>query len=143
MLAMLVVTRKPGEKIVLGQNYLVEVVAVERGVVKVALSVDQPVTLMPGRIEVDGSVEDDQHLRIIQVSRKVDDSVVIGTEADRLIEILIVSVKGEAVRIGVKAPRDVQVYREEVYEEIRRQNIAAAQPVEINPEGIGGLMDRR
>ncbi|MCC7477158.1 carbon storage regulator [bacterium] len=140
---MLVVTRKPGEKIVLGQNYLVEVVAVERGVVKVALNVDQPVTLMPGRIEVDGSTEPGQQSRVIQVSRKVDDSVVIGTEPDRLIEILIVSVKGEAVRIGVKAPRDVQVYREEVYEEIRRQNIAAAQPVEINPEGLGGLMDRR
>ena len=142
MLAMLVVTRKPGEKIVFSQNYLVEVVAVERGVVKLALSVDQPVTLMPGRIEVDGAVEGEQERRIIRVSRKVDDSILIGNDSDRLIEILIVSVKGEAVRVGVKAPREVQVYREEVYEEIRRQNIAAAQPVEFDPGQIGPLLDR-
>lgn len=140
---MLVVTRKPAEKIVLGQDYLVEVVAVERGVVKLALAVDQPVTLMPGRIEVDGAVEGEAGRRTIRVSRKVDDSVVIGSESDRLIEILIVSVKGEAVRIGVKAPRDVQVYREEVYEEIRKQNIEAAQPVEFEPGELGGLLDRR
>jgi carbon storage regulator len=138
---MLVVTRKPGERIVLGPDYRIEVVSVERGLVKLGITVDQTLTLMPGRVEV--GLPSGEGLHNIQVTRRMDDSVLIGVDTEHQIEVLVVSVKGEAVRIGIKAPREVQVYREEVYEEIRRQNIAAAQPVEIKPEELGGLLDRR
>ena len=135
---MLVLTRKPGERIVVGSAFQVEVVSVEHGVVKFALYVDQPVTLMPGdvRIEVGGEAGGQP----IRVTRKVDDSVVIGDDLRQQVEVLVVSVKGEAVRVGIKAPREVQVHRQEIWEEIRRQNIEAAQLPEIDPSKLRKLL---
>jgi carbon storage regulator len=137
---MLVLTRKPGERIVVGSAFQVEVVSVEHGVVKFALYVDQPVTLMPGDVRIEVGGDGSQPVR---VTRKVDDSVVIGDDLALQVEILVVSVKGEAVRIGVKAPRDVQVFREEVWEEIRRQNIAAAQAAELDSAQLKKLLGKK
>jgi len=135
---MLVLTRKPGERIVVGSAFQVEVVSVEHGVVKFALYVDQPVTLMPGdvRIEVGGEAGGQP----IRVTRKVDDSVVIGDDLRQQVEVLVVSVKGEAVRVGIKAPREVQVHRQEIWEEIRRQNIEAAQLPDIDAGKLKQLL---
>jgi carbon storage regulator len=137
---MLVLTRKPGEKIIVGTNCQVEVVSVERGVVKFALYANQPVTLMPGDVHIEVGGDGSQPVRI---TRKVDDSVVIGDDLALQVEVLVVSVKGEAVRIGVKAPRDVQVYREEVWEEIRRQNVAAAQAAELDSAQLQKLLGKK
>jgi carbon storage regulator len=41
------------------------------------------------------------------------------------IEIVVVEIRGDQVKIGIKAPREVSVYRKEVYEEIQRENIQA------------------
>ena len=141
---MLVLTRKPGEKIIVGNTSAVEVVSVERGVVKLAFTVSEPVTLMPGNVLIDvGPGPDGGQARPITVTRKVDDSVLIGLEADQQVEVLIVSVKGEAVRLGVSAPRDVQVHRQEVFELIQRENIAAAQARQLDPEEIRRLLSER
>ncbi len=141
---MLVLTRKPGEKIILGNAYQIEVVAAERGVVTLALFVDQPLTLMPGNVRIDaGQTEPGQPPRAIRLSRKVDDSVLIGDDLERQIEILVVSVKGEAVRVGVKAPRDVQVHRQEVFEMIETENIAAARVPSVNTSQLQQLLGRR
>jgi carbon storage regulator len=141
---MLVLTRKPGEKIIVGNSYQIEVVAAERGVVTLALFVDQPLTLMPGNVRIDaGMNEPGQAPRAIRLSRKVDDSVLIGDDLERQIEILVVSVKGEAVRVGVKAPRDVQVHRQEVFELIETENIAAAQAPSVDTSQLQKLLARR
>ena len=81
--------------------------------------------------------------RPIRVSRKVDDSVIIGDDLERQIEVLVVSVKGEAVRVGVKAPRDVQVHRQEVFELIERENIAAAQAAPVDTRRLQQLLARK
>jgi carbon storage regulator len=141
---MLVLTRKPGEKIMVGQTYQIEIVSAERGVVTLALNVDQPLTLMPGNVRIDIEPADGHGgMRPIRVSRKVDDSVIIGEELDRQIEILVVSVKGEAVRVGVKAPRDVQVHRQEVFEMIESENIAAARHAPVDTSQLQRLLGRR
>ena len=141
---MLVLTRKPGEKIVIGTSYEVEVVSVERGVVKFAFYVDKSITLMPGNVQIDVMPAGDGDIPPpIKVTRKVDDSVIFGDDEFSQIEVLVVSVKGEAVRVGVKAPREVQVHRQEVYEEIRRANIAAAQPGDIDPSQLRRLLADR
>lgn len=44
------------------------------------------------------------------------------------IEIRVLRVSRDAVRLGVKAPSDVPVHRQEVYEQIREENTRAAQP---------------
>lgn len=141
---MLVLTRKPGEKIIVGNTYQIEIVAAEHGVVTLALSVDQPLTLMPGNVRIDtGMPAPGAAPRPIRLSRKVDDSVLIGDELERQIEVLVVSIKGEAVRVGIKAPRDVQVHRQEVFELIETENIAAAQAPSVDTSQLQKLLGRR
>lgn len=138
---MLVLTRKPGEKIIVGNLYEIEIAAVQRGIVKFVINVDQPLVLMPGNIELE--IGGDGGARDITFTRKVDDSVLIGTDPQSQIEVLVVSVKGEAVRVGVKAPREVTVHREEVWRMIQAENIAAAQAAEVDPSQLKELLSRR
>ncbi|MCB1219229.1 MAG: carbon storage regulator [Planctomycetales bacterium] len=141
---MLVLTRKPGEKIMLGPTYEVEVLSVERGVVRFSFSVDRPVSLMPGNVQIDAMPGgDDGAMSPIRLTRKVDDSVVIELDGLDQIEVLVVSVKGESVRVGVKAPRHVQIHRHEIYELIQGENIAASRPAEIDAAGIQELLRRQ
>ncbi|MFO7849065.1 MAG: carbon storage regulator CsrA [Spirochaetia bacterium] len=57
------------------------------------------------------------------LSRKTDESIVIGDD----IVVSIVDIKGDQVKLGIMAPRDVKVYRQEVYTAIQKENRAAAQ----------------
>jgi len=52
----------------------------------------------------------------------VNQSIVIGDE----IEVVVLEVRGEQVRIGVRAPRTIAVHRKEIYEQIRQENLNAA-----------------
>ena len=52
---------------------------------------------------------------MLALSRKANESIIIGND----IEITILEVKGEQVKIGIKAPKSVPVYREEVYAQIK------------------------
>jgi carbon storage regulator len=69
---------------------------------------------------------------MLVLSRQRDQSVMIGDD----IEVRVVDVRGDKVRLGFIAPRDVSVHRKEVYDEIRRENRAAAQ---VRPEDLSGL----
>ena len=51
------------------------------------------------------------------LTRKVGETLMIGDE----IEVTILSLKGNQVRIGVNAPKDVPVHREEIYDRIKRE----------------------
>jgi len=55
------------------------------------------------------------------LSRKKDEKVIIGDN----IELSILEIRGDQVKIGIKAPREVKVYRQEVFEEIQAANKAA------------------
>jgi carbon storage regulator len=59
---------------------------------------------------------------VLVLSRKLEESIMIGDE----IEIKVISVQGETVKLGITAPRSIPVHRKEVYEEIERENIRAA-----------------
>ena len=50
------------------------------------------------------------------LTRRVSETLMIGDE----VTVTVLGVKGNQVRIGVNAPKDVQVHREEVYERIRQ-----------------------
>ncbi|MCX7935047.1 MAG: carbon storage regulator CsrA [Planctomycetota bacterium] len=60
---------------------------------------------------------------MLVLSRRKDETIMIGDE----IEITVVDIKGDTVRLGITAPREVAVHRKEIYEAIKRENIAAAQ----------------
>jgi carbon storage regulator len=53
------------------------------------------------------------------LTRKIGESIVIGSKAE--IDIIVLSVKGGQVRIGINAPKDVSVHREEVYQKIQAE----------------------
>lgn len=60
---------------------------------------------------------------MLVLSRQRDESIMIGDD----VEIRVVDIRGEKVRLGISAPRSLSVHRKEVYEAIRRENQSAAQ----------------
>ena len=57
---------------------------------------------------------------MLVLTRKSNQSIMIGDD----IEISVLSVMGEKVRIGIQAPRDIPVFRKEVYLEIQQERVA-------------------
>lgn len=68
---------------------------------------------------------------MLVLTRKVHQSIVIGDE----IEVVVLEVRGEQVRLGIRAPRDVTVHRKEIYEQIQDENRGSS---ETRPEDVPG-----
>ncbi|MFW5727173.1 MAG: carbon storage regulator CsrA [Spirochaetia bacterium] len=64
------------------------------------------------------------------LSRKKDESIMIGEN----IEVSVVDIKGDQIKLGIKAPRDIKVYRREVFTAIQKENLAAAKAGTQLPE---------
>ena len=58
---------------------------------------------------------------MLVLSRQRDETIVIG-DGDDKIEITIVDIRGEKVRLGISAPSDVSVHRKEIYEAIHKDD---------------------
>lgn len=56
------------------------------------------------------------------------------------IEIVIIDIKGDQVKLGIKAPKSVAVHRKEIYDEIQKENIAAMQS-KVKPDTLKGITD--
>jgi carbon storage regulator len=69
---------------------------------------------------------------MLVLSRQIDETIMIGDD----IEVTVVDIRGDKVRLGISAPKAVAVHRKEVYEAIRKENKAASQ---IKPEDISKL----
>lgn len=63
---------------------------------------------------------------MLVLSRKKGQSIIIGEN----IEITIIDIQGDVVRIGVNAPREVAIHRQEVFEQIKEENQQAVQQSE-------------
>lgn len=61
---------------------------------------------------------------MLVLSRKKNESIVINND----ITIVVVEIRGDKVRLGVEAPKEVPVHRREVYEAIQRANLAGSDP---------------
>ena len=64
---------------------------------------------------------------MLALSRKKDEAVIINDD----IEITIIEIKGDQVKIGISAPKSVPIYRKEVYMQLQNANKEAAQSVDI------------
>lgn len=73
---------------------------------------------------------------MLVLTRRTQQSIVIGKD----IVITVLEVRGDQVRIGVSAPRDVDVHREEVFLELQETNRAAASPSAEAVEALGQLL---
>lgn len=71
---------------------------------------------------------------MLVLSRKKDEVIVVGDD----IEITVVDIRGDQVKIGVSAPRSVSIHRKEIYESIKRENLEAAKATAL---GVGKLAE--
>ncbi len=69
---------------------------------------------------------------MLVLSRQRDQTIMIGDD----IEITVVDIRGDKVRLGINAPSEVPVHRKEVYDAIKRENRAAAG---VKPEDIANV----
>ncbi|MDD6427928.1 carbon storage regulator CsrA [Candidatus Weimeria sp. HCP3S3_B5] len=69
---------------------------------------------------------------MLALTRKKDESIIINGN----IEITIMEVKGDHVKLGIQAPKNVPVYRKEIFEQIQKENKEAMQS-----QSMDGLKD--
>lgn len=69
---------------------------------------------------------------MLVLSRQRDETIMIGDE----IEITVVDIRGDKVRLGISAPTRIAVHRKEVYEAIRRENEHASRIATDDLDGI-------
>lgn len=65
---------------------------------------------------------------MLALTRKKGESIVVNNN----IEISILDIRGEQVKIGINAPKDVPIYRKEVYLQIQEENEAAVSLENVN-----------
>ena len=76
---------------------------------------------------------------MLVLTRRPNQSIVIGGN----IVVTVLEVRGDQVRLGIKAPRDVDVHRDEVWAELQQANRAAALPSRAAVEGLERLRKQR
>lgn len=64
---------------------------------------------------------------MLALSRKKDEAIVINDD----IEITIIEIKGDQVKLGISAPKSIPIYRKEVYLQIQNANKESAKSVDI------------
>lgn len=64
------------------------------------------------------------------LTRRVGETLMIGDD----ITVTVLGVKGNQVRVGVSAPKNVSVHREEIYDRIQRENEAGTGPIKLRPK---------
>ena len=69
------------------------------------------------------------------LTRKPSERIVIGDK----IEVSVVEVRGDQVKLGIIAPKNVQVHRKEVFDAIQEENRAAAEGTPADLNGLSGL----
>ena len=74
---------------------------------------------------------------MLVLSRQRDETIMIGDD----IEITVVDIRGEKVRLGINAPAHVPVHRKEVYDAIRREK--EAQGADGSDAKVGSLANRK
>ena len=70
-------------------------------------------------------------LAVLVLSRQRDETIMIGDD----IELTVVDIRGDKVRLGIKAPPHIAVHRKEVYDAIKRENEEAAR-LDGLPDGV-------
>lgn len=73
---------------------------------------------------------------MLALSRKIGESIVINND----IEITILEIKGDQVKVGIAAPKSVPIYRKELYLQIQESNKEAADSV-VGVEELSNLFD--
>lgn len=73
---------------------------------------------------------------MLALARKVNESIMIGND----IEITVLEIKGDQIKLGVKDPKSVPIYRKELYVQIQEENKQAGSAVDV--EALRGLFQK-
>ena len=73
---------------------------------------------------------------MLVLARKINESIMIGDE----VELVVIDIKGDQVKLGIRAPKNVTVHRKEIYVEIQKENIAALRS-DFNPDHLREFSD--
>jgi carbon storage regulator len=73
---------------------------------------------------------------VLVLTRRPGESIMIGDD----VVVTVLDVRGDVVRVGIKAPRSVRVHREEVYQELQKANREAASPSEGAVEALSEML---
>ncbi|HOW81524.1 MAG TPA: carbon storage regulator CsrA [Spirochaetota bacterium] len=73
---------------------------------------------------------------MLVLARKLNESIMIGDD----IEVVVIDIKGDQVKLGIRAPKSVTVHRMEIYQDIKQENIAATKS-EFDPGKLRELSD--
>ena len=76
---------------------------------------------------------------MLVLTRRANQSIMIGHD----VVVTVLEVRGDQIRLGIQAPRHVDVHREEVYRELQRTNQLAASPSAKALDALGSLMPAR
>ncbi|WP_058485990.1 carbon storage regulator CsrA [Defluviitalea phaphyphila] len=75
---------------------------------------------------------------MLALSRKKGESIIIGDN----IEITVLEVQGEQIKIGIEAPKNIPIYRKEIYLQIKEENKIATKTNKENIEKIKGFFKK-
>ena len=75
---------------------------------------------------------------MLVLTRKVNQSIIIGDD----IKIVVVDVRGDQVKLGIQAPKDISVHREEIYADIQQENKRAVLSKHIRLEQLEKLLHK-
>ncbi|HSV97725.1 MAG TPA: carbon storage regulator CsrA [Spirochaetota bacterium] len=73
---------------------------------------------------------------MLVLARRLNESIIIGDD----IEVVVIDIKGDQVKLGIRAPKRISVHRKEIYDEIQQENIAAMGS-NLRPEALKNLSD--
>ena len=76
---------------------------------------------------------------MLVLSRQRDETIMIGDE----VQVTIVDIRGDKVRLGITAPAHIPVHRKEVYEAIKRENQAKAESKGEQPGSVESLAHKK
>jgi len=76
---------------------------------------------------------------MLVLTRKLGESVTIGDD----VKITVIDIKGRQVRLGIEAPRNMTIHREEIYAKIHEENQRAMLLEELNMEKLAGVFKKK
>ncbi len=76
---------------------------------------------------------------MLVLTRKINERIMIGDD----IEVVLVDIMGDQVKIGIEAPNHLNILRSEIYTNIKKENVAAAKSLAPNSETLGKLIKKK
>ncbi|AEX86171.1 carbon storage regulator (could also regulate swarming and quorum sensing) [Marinitoga piezophila KA3] len=76
---------------------------------------------------------------MLVLSRKIDEGITIMID-NKILKLKVLSVEGNAIKLGFDGPKDFKIYREEVYDSIMKENISATRVEDIS--GLKNIFDK-